>query len=101
MQGSWSKWSLGTVLVLGCVLSAYAVPKDGVLGNLLAFEGNVRGFVRAVCLLTGFGLLAGSILRYQNYRQGHFGTKISQVIWMAIFGLTMVGITYIPMFQIK
>lgn len=80
----------------GLLLFSVAVRADGVIANLLAFEEGIHDLVKAISIMTGVGLLVAALLRYQRYRRREQGVQMHHVVWLAIFGLVMVGIGYLP-----
>lgn len=53
--------------------------------------------VRAVSVLCGAGLILGSLLKYLEYRRNPVAVRLSMVIFMLLFGISLLLVSIIPM----
>jgi hypothetical protein len=53
--------------------------------------------VRAVSVICGAGLLLGGVLRFIEYRRNPVAVRLSMVIFMFLFGASLVIVGLIPM----
>lgn len=55
--------------------------------------------VRAVSIICGAGLLLGGILKFVDYRRNPMQVRSSTVVFMFIFGLSLILVGLIPLQQ--
>lgn len=52
--------------------------------------------VRAVSIISGSGLILGSLIRYRDYRRNPVAVRLSSVLFMFIFGSALILVGLIP-----
>ncbi len=91
------------LLLIGIVLSSvYScnVNAQGfgeVAANIYEPVSMVIHLVRGVSIISGAGLVIGSILRYIEYRRNPVAVRLSAVIFMLLFGIALIIVGFIPM----
>jgi hypothetical protein len=88
------------LLIVPCLaFSETAISIGTVADNALTPAKVVGEMISAGCLILGVGLVAGSFIRYMEYKRNPVQTRLSTPILFFIFGLTLVLLPYIGTFS--
>jgi len=68
-----------------------------VANNLMSLEGNVNSFINAVVILTGTGLIAGSLLQFRSHWKNPVQTGLGKPIALLLLGVALFVLAFIPM----
>lgn len=61
-------------------------------GNVM----NIRGMVRAICIIAGTALVLGSLFQYKKHRNNPSEVPLSTPIMTLIVGLALIALAFIP-----
>jgi intracellular multiplication protein IcmD len=66
---------------------------SNLFGNVL----DIRGIVRAICIITGAALVLGSIFQYKKHRNNPSEVPLSTPIMTLLAGLALIALAFIPL----
>lgn len=73
----------------------------GVENSPWAAYGEFLDFVKSmsniIFLLTGCGMLMGSVVQYVQHRKNPANVRLSKPVTLVIMGLLLIGLAYIPL----
>lgn len=68
-----------------------------VFSNLVGIGMSAHDIIRTVCILTGVGMLLGTIVQFAKYRRNPIETRLSLIILNFIIGICLIGLAFVPM----
>ncbi len=69
--------------------------------NLLGPLGAIISMVRAICIITGLGLLLGSMVKYSDHRNNRQQTTLTTIFVMIVAGAALMTLAFIPLMNVK
>jgi len=66
---------------------------NSLFGNVL----DIRGIVRAVCIIAGSALILGSLFQYKKHRNNPSEVPLSTPIMTFLVGLGLIALSFIPL----
>ena len=101
MTLKWRRWGVfnAGLLLFYFTSSAYAVDKNfgDISKIILSVEVNLHFMLRALCIVTGVGLLFGGLIQIKKHIDNPAEVRLSTSIALFLIGLAMIGLAYIPM----
>ncbi|MDQ2993665.1 MAG: hypothetical protein M3R00_01790 [Pseudomonadota bacterium] len=73
----------------------------GIAQNLLGPVGAIISIVRAICIISGTGLLIGSLIRFSDYRKNPIEITLPTVVTMFAAGCGLILLAFIPLMGVK
>jgi len=72
-----------------------------VANNLLGPVGAIISMVRAICIITGLGLLMGSMVKYSDHRNNRQQTTLTTIFVMVVAGASLITLAFIPLMNVQ
>lgn len=69
--------------------------------NLLGPIGAIISMVRAICIITGLGLVLGSMVKYSDHRNNRQQTTLTTVLVMIVAGALLITLAFIPLMNVQ
>jgi hypothetical protein len=65
--------------------------------DILQAEKYINKFIKAVCIMSGVGLIVSSVAKIARYRQNSVETRLSHIVVSLLLGIALLLIALIPM----
>ena len=72
-----------------------------VANNLMGPVGAIISMLRAVCIISGIGLLLGAMTKYSDHRQNRQQTTLPTIFMMIVAGAALIIVAFIPLMNVK
>ena len=90
----WGALSSSTIYA---VIRGHSEGLGRVAQNVVGVEQAAQSFLQFLCVVTGIGLLLGSLVQFKSHRKNPVSTRLSKPIAMVLLGLALTFIAFIPM----
>lgn len=72
-----------------------------VANNLMGPVGAIISMLRAVCIISGIGLLLGATQKYSDHRHNRQQTTLPTVFMMIVAGAALILVAFAPLMNVK
>lgn len=90
------------ILISGAIISPAAWGVDSsysigsVAGNIFGIGMTISGIIKIICIVTGCGLILGSLVQYKKHRENPVETTWGTVLFTFLAGVAIICLSFIP-----